>query len=111
MMDCRVPSPPRLRRATNSLGRRSFGKGGKPGNDNAGSVGPGERDLVERLRPELLRGARDHTAAERAIEFGGGIVVGERPDHHALQAALRQIALGRGEQAAAETESLELRPQ
>src|SRR5262249_54196900 len=72
------------------------------------SVRPGERDLVERLRPELLRGARDHAAAERAIEFGGGIVVGERPDHHALQAALREVALGRGEQAAAEAEPLEL---
>jgi putative acetyltransferase len=32
-MDARVPSPPRLRRATNSLGRRSFSEGGKPGHD------------------------------------------------------------------------------
>src|ERR1700733_2150862 len=72
------------------------------------SICPGESDLVERLRPELLRGARHHAAAERAIEFGSGIVVGERPHHHALQPALREVALGRGEQAAAEAKSLEL---
>jgi hypothetical protein len=29
-----VPSPPRLRRAMNSLGRRSFSEGGKPGDDS-----------------------------------------------------------------------------
>jgi hypothetical protein len=32
-VDGRVPSPPRLRRATISLGRRSFSEGGKPGHD------------------------------------------------------------------------------
>src|SRR4051812_602493 len=36
-MDCRVPSPPRLRRATSSLGCRSFSEGGKPGNDKISS--------------------------------------------------------------------------
>src|ERR1700739_4581490 len=74
----------------------------------ATSVRPGERDLVERLRPEALRGAGHHAAAGRAIEFGGGIVVGQRPDHHALQPALAEVALGGGEQAAAEAEALEL---
>src|SRR5258708_25812366 len=49
-----------------------------PGNDDEGpalttlqtSVGPGEGDLVERLGAELLRGARDHAAAEGAVELG-----------------------------------------
>src|SRR5712675_395355 len=75
------------------------------------SVGPGEGDLVERLGPELLRGAGDHAAAEGAVEFRRRIVVGERPDHHALQPALHQIAPGGGEQAAAKAEALEFRPQ
>src|SRR5947207_733940 len=75
------------------------------------SAGPGESDLVERLRPELLRGAGHHPAAERTVEFRRRVVVGERPDHHALQPALHQIAPGRGEEAAAEAEALEFRPQ
>ena len=33
LMDARIPSPPRLRRATSSLGRRSFSEGGKSGHD------------------------------------------------------------------------------
>src|SRR5579871_1274010 len=32
-MDARIPSPPRLRRATASLGRRSLSEGGKSGHD------------------------------------------------------------------------------
>jgi hypothetical protein len=32
-VDARLPSPPRLRRATISLGRRSFSEGGKAGHD------------------------------------------------------------------------------
>src|SRR6185437_13023514 len=40
-----------------------------------------------------------------------GIVVRERPDYHALQAALGEVALGGGEQAAAEAEALEFRTQ
>jgi hypothetical protein len=32
-VDARPPSPPRLRRATNTLGRRSFSEGGKAGHD------------------------------------------------------------------------------
>src|SRR5579872_5715379 len=71
------------------------------------SVRPGERDLVERLRPELLRGTRHHAPAERAIELGRRLVVGKRPDHHALQAALHQVAPRRREQAASEAEALE----
>jgi peptide/nickel transport system ATP-binding protein len=55
-MDPRVPSPPRLRRATNSLGRRSFSEGGKPGGDEAGN---GEREmpllLIEKLVKEYPR--------------------------------------------------------
>src|SRR6516165_6645374 len=74
-------------------------------------VRPGEGDFVERFRPELFGRARHHAAAERAIEFGGGVVVGQRPDHHALQPALPEVALGGREQAAAETKPLELGPQ
>src|SRR5215207_11729695 len=74
-------------------------------------AGPGESDLVERLGPELLRGPRHHPAAECAVEFRRGVVVGQRPDHHALQPALHQIAPGGGEEAAAEAETLEFRPQ
>src|ERR1700754_3256103 len=72
------------------------------------SIRPGERDLVERLRPEFLRGPRHHPPAEGAVEFGRMFVVGERPDHHALQAALHQVALGGGEKPAAEAEALKL---
>src|SRR5437016_10596788 len=86
-----------------------FGNDGRAGSQASG--GPGERDLVERFGPELLRGACDHAAAERAIEFRRRIVVGERPDHHALQPALDQIAPGGSEQAAAKAEALEFRPQ
>src|SRR6476620_4475205 len=74
-------------------------------------IGPGEGNLVERFGPELLRGARHHAAAERAIELGRRIIVGKRPDYHALQAALRQIAPRGVEQPAAEAEPLEFRTQ
>src|SRR5450631_3685621 len=80
-----------------------------PGNDKRrSSVGPGEGNLVERLRSEFLRGARDHAAAERTIKLGRWIVVGVRPDHHALQPALQQVASRRREQPAAEAEALKL---
>src|SRR5882762_6403563 len=75
------------------------------------SIGPGEGDLVERLGPEFLRRARDHTAAEGAVKLRRGIVVGERPDHHALQAALQQVASCGSKQPAAEAETLKLRSQ
>src|SRR6266702_4962388 len=71
-------------------------------------IGPGERDLVERLRAEPLRGPLDHPPAERAIEIRRRLVVGQRPDHHALQTALPEIAPRRGEQPAAEAEALKL---
>src|ERR1700743_2867946 len=76
---------------------------------NRALICPGEGDLVERLRPEPFRGAPHHPPDKRAIEFGGTIVVGERPDHHALQTALHEVTLGRREQAAAEAQPLELR--
>ncbi|SHN66646.1 hypothetical protein SAMN05444170_1033 [Bradyrhizobium erythrophlei] len=46
-VDARHPSPPRLRRATNSLGRRSFSEGGKAGHD-----------VVERIRLRLRPGSQ-----------------------------------------------------
>ena len=60
---------------------------------------------------EALGGTRNRAAAERAIELDGRIVVGQRPDHQAAQAALGEIAPGRGEQPAAEAQALEFRPQ
>ena len=72
---------------------------------------PGVGDLIERLGAEPLRGAGDGAAAERAIEFHRRLVVGQRPHHQALQPALDQVLARRGEQAAAEAEALEFRPQ
>src|SRR5215471_8786706 len=74
-------------------------------------VGPGEGDLVERFWPEALRRACDHAPAERTVKLGGRIVIRQRPHHHALQAALGEIAARRVEQAPAETETLEFRTQ
>src|SRR5438309_161063 len=91
---------------TGGAGGQGFGAHQEPV-----SAGPGESDLVERLRPELFRGACHHAAAEGAIELGGGIVVGKRPDHHALEAALQQVAARGSEQPAAEAEALKLRSQ
>src|ERR1700687_2410336 len=75
------------------------------------SVGPGAGALVERLGSEFLGTARDHAAAEGTVKLRRRIVVGERPDHHALQPALQQVAPCRGEQPAAEAETLKFRPQ
>src|SRR6195256_6901052 len=75
------------------------------------SIGPGEGDLVERLGPEFLRRARDHAATEGAVKLRRDMVVGERPDPHALQAALQQVAPCGSEQPAAEAETLKFRPQ
>ena len=75
------------------------------------SAVPGVGDLIERLGAKALRGARDRAAAERAIKFHRRFVVGKRPDHQALQAALREILARGGKQPAAETEALELGPQ
>ena len=46
-VDARHPSPPRLRRATNSLGRRSFSEGGKAGHDEALGWALRERNELE----------------------------------------------------------------
>src|SRR5882724_1706663 len=78
---------------------------------SANSISPGEGDLVERLGPEFLRRARDHAATEGAVKLRRGIIVGERPDHHALQAALQQVASCGSKQPAAEAETLKFRPQ
>src|SRR6202140_3520671 len=80
---------------------------GKPGNDKKqSSVAPGEGNLVERFGPELLRGAGDHAAAQRPVKLRRRFVVGQRPDYHALQAALQEVAARGGEQPAAEAEAL-----
>src|SRR5664280_320698 len=72
---------------------------------------PGVGDLVERLGAKALRGAGDRAAAERAIEFHRRLVIGQRPHHQALQAALHEVLARGGEQAAAEAQPLELRTQ
>src|SRR4029077_778386 len=48
-------------------------------------------------------------AAERLVERNRRLVVAERPDHQALQSALREVAPRRREQPPAEAEPLELR--
>src|ERR1043165_7081111 len=75
----------------------------------ADSVLPPERDLIETLGPEAFRRARHRAAAERLVETDRRVVVGERPDHQALQSALRQIAPRRREQPPAETQPLKFR--
>ena len=70
------------------------------------SAVPGVGNLVETAFAEPLRGAGHGLAAECAIELHRRIVVGQRPDHQALQAALAEVAARRGEQAAAEAEAL-----
>ena len=75
------------------------------------SISPSEGNLVERLRPEALGRARHHAAAQGPVEFGRGIVIRQRPDDHALEAALHQVAAGCGEQATPEAETLEFRTQ
>src|SRR5207247_8748904 len=105
--------PPPWESCAESYGPGLLGRPDKPGDDVLpdGSGLPGERHLVERLVAEALGGTRNRAAAERAIELDGRIVVGQRPDHQAAQAALGEIAPGRGEQPAAEAQALEFRPQ
>src|SRR5215472_1624291 len=75
------------------------------------SARPGEGDFVEGAGAEAFGGAGHRLAAERPVEADRRLVVRERPDHQALQAALHQVAPRRGEQLAAEAEALEFRPQ
>ena len=72
---------------------------------------PAVRDLIEHARAEFLGRARYRLAAERAIELHGAVVFRKRPDDQRFHRALRQIAARGGEQAAAEAEPLEFRPQ
>src|SRR5882757_5972747 len=75
------------------------------------SAVPGEGDFVEDAGAEPFGGTRHRLAAERAIEADRGLVVRQRPDHQALQAALLQVASRRREQPTAEAEPLEFRSQ
>src|SRR5262249_19956661 len=93
-MDCRV---------------RPGNDGGWVSEDDTGSTCPGEGDLVEGAGAEPFGGTGHRLAAERAIEADGWLVVRQRPDHQALQPALHQVAPRRGEQLAAEAETLEFR--
>src|SRR6187549_2154453 len=90
-------SPARTRpRASSPTRKRAISSAGKTIRRNeAASALPGEGDLIEHLAAEALRGARNRAAAERAIEFDRGLIVRQRPHHHALQSALRHI-LARG---------------
>ena len=72
---------------------------------------PAERDLIEHAGAEFFGTARHRLAAERAVEFDRVFVFRQRPDDQRFQRALRQVAPRRGEQAAAEAEALEFRPQ
>src|SRR5262245_38799185 len=70
------------------------------------SVLPGVGDLVQGLAAESLGGARDRAATQIAVEIDRGFVVGERPDHQAVHAALGEIAPCRLKQLAAKAETL-----
>src|SRR5438445_12752591 len=59
------------------------------------SVAPGKRYLFETAPAKALRRPRDRLAAERLVELHRRLVVGQRPDHHALQSALREVAARR----------------
>ncbi len=72
------------------------------------SAVPGERDLVEHARPEAFGGACHRLAAQRAIEADRGLVVGQSPDHQALQPALLEVAARGREQPPAEAQPLKL---
>src|SRR5262249_4141713 len=72
---------------------------------------PAESDLGQDACAKPLGGSRHRLAGKRAVEAYGRLVVRERPDHQALQPALRQVAPGRGEQLAAKAKPLKLRTQ
>src|SRR5262249_23273187 len=69
---------------------------------------PSVGNLIERLGPKTLRGTRHRATAQRTIQFHRRLVVRQRPDDESLEPALDQVLARRGEQAAAETEPLEL---
>src|SRR5664279_38420 len=75
--------------------------------ENASALLPGVSDLVERLGAEALRRAGDSAATERTIKLHRRFVIGQRPHHQALQAALHQILARGREQPAAKAETLE----
>ena len=77
----------------------------------ATSAIPAEGDLVENARAEFFRRTGHGLAAKRAIKLDGGVVFRQRPDDQRFQPALRQVAARGREQAAAEAEPLEFRPQ
>src|SRR5262249_34330431 len=90
----------------------ALGDGSRPSSAvGATSLVPGERDLVEDPGAEPLGGASHRLAAERAGEGGGRLVVRQRPDHQAWQAALPEVAACGGKELASEAEALEFRPQ
>src|SRR5690349_24974756 len=117
-MPMRTISPARSptgTRATFAAARTSRSCWAKPELGSAGRTAgaisacsiPGEGDLVEQLVAELFRRAGDRAAAERPIELDRGLVVGQRPHHQALHAALHEVAPRSGEQPPAEAEPLE----
>src|SRR5690606_3021401 len=83
----------------------------KPGYDESMSRPPGEGDLVEHLGAEAFRRTCNRPAAKRLVEIHRGLVVGQGPNYHALQSALREVLARGGEQAATEAQPLEFRLQ
>ena len=90
--------------------------------DRVGRAPGGERYDDGTLRRGKRRGRRGHrdgrtkgvagiVRAWSGPELDRGLVVRQRPDHEALQAALREVAARRREQLAAEAQPLEFRPQ
>src|SRR5262245_4119992 len=67
---------------------------------------PSVGDLVQDLAAESLGGARDRAAAKVAVEIDRDLVVGQRPDHQAVHAALSEIAPRRLKQLAAKAKTL-----
>jgi hypothetical protein len=93
-MDARIPSPPRLRRATGALGRRSLSEGGKSGHDEfaGGSTGP-SRDAP---RPSFLKfmslpknGGRRECRARAAPAASYANKESIRVSHHRSAATIR----------------------
>src|SRR5437870_5683363 len=88
----RARSPTRRHAASNAARTNRSGWGNplparRRARKRSNSVLPAEGDLIETLRPELFRRARDRAAAERAVEADRRLVVGQRPDDEAFQPA------------------------